>query len=115
MIKFRAALVGFVVSALLAAGQESSVPAAPTTVPPRAQFFAGSVVDLNATQIKVSRTLVGHPTESRSFTITPATKMSKSAIKPHTRVTVRYRHLSEGGDIALEIQLQPVIARTPKA
>jgi hypothetical protein len=119
MIKFRAALVGFVVSALLAAGQESTVPAVPptppTTVPPRAQFFAGSVVDLNATQIKVSRTLVGHPTESRSFTITPATKMSKSAIKQHTRVTVRYRHLPEGGDIALEIQPQPVIARTPKA
>ncbi len=72
------------------------------------------MVELDATHIKITRTLVGRPTESRSFAINPATKMTKAAIKLHNRVTVRYKHLDEG-DVALEIQPRPVIVRTPKA
>jgi len=80
----------------------------------RPQFFAGTVVELDATHIKVTRTLVGRPTESRSFAINPSTKMNKAAIKLHNRVTVRYKHLNDG-DMALEIQPRPVIVRTPKS
>ncbi len=121
MTKIRVALGGLLVAALLAAYQNSNAPApapAQTTqpVPPRAQFFAGAIVELDATHVKVSRTLVGRPTESRSFTITPATKMNKTAIKLHTRVTVRYKHLPDtGNDIALEIQPHPVIVPRPKS
>jgi hypothetical protein len=81
---------------------------------PHPQFFAGTVVELDASHIKITRTLVGRPTESRSFAINPLTKMNKAAIKLHNRVTVRYKHLNDG-DIALEIQPRPVITRTPKS
>ena len=115
MTKLPLALVGWLVASVLAVSQEPPPPVpAPIPVQPRAQFFAGSVVELDSTHIKVSRTLVGHPTESRSFNLTPTTKMNKGAIQLHVRVTVRYKHLPEGGDVALEIQLHPVIARTPK-
>jgi hypothetical protein len=80
----------------------------------RPQFFAGTVVEVDASHIKVTRTLVGRPTESRSFAINPSTKMNKAAIKLHNRVTVRYKHLNDG-DVALEIQPRPVIVRTPKS
>jgi len=94
------------------AANDQAAPAAQPT--PRPQFFAGTVVELDASHIKVTRSLVGRPTESRSFAINPATKMNKAAIKLHNRVTVRYKHL-EQGDVALEIQPRPVIVRTPKA
>ena len=72
------------------------------------------MVELDANHIKVTRTLVGRPTESRSFAINPSTKMNKAAIKLHNRVTVRYKHLNDG-DVALEIQPRPVITLTPKS
>ena len=112
-----------VVSAVLAVGQNLTGDAAagngpangqPTAPPaPRPQFFTGTMVELDANHIKVTRTLVGRPTESRSFAINAATKMNKTAIKVHSRVTVRYKRLPEG-DLALEIQPTPVIVRTPK-
>jgi hypothetical protein len=88
-------------------------PTQSTPPPAHPQFFAGTVVELDAHHIKVTRTLVGRPTETRSFGINGSTKMNKSAIKLHNRVTVRYKRLPEG-DLALEIQPRPVIARTPK-
>ncbi len=89
--------------------------AAPVPPPaPHPQFFAGTVVELDASHIKVTRTLVGRPTESRSFAINPSTKMNKAAVKLHNRVTVRYKHLNDG-DVALEIQPRPVITRAPKS
>lgn len=121
MTKLRLRVAGLVVgavfySALLAVAQtiasEQVTPPAPPL--PHPQFFAGTVVELDASHIKVTRTLVGRPTESRSFSINVATKMNHSAIKLHNRVTVRYKHLPEG-DLALEIQLRPVMARTPKS
>jgi hypothetical protein len=119
MTKFRYWAAGLVVGALFAGAigavaqnVASTSPTAPTPAP-RPQFFAGTVVELDANHIKVTRTLVGRPTESRSFVINPATKMNKNVIKVHSRVTVRYKRLPEG-DLALEIQLRPVITPTPK-
>ncbi len=79
---------------------------APSPPLPRAQFFAGTVTELDAQHIRVSRTLVGHAPENRSFLITAHTKMNWSLIKVKSRVTVRYRHLPEG-DVALDVQLRP--------
>jgi len=123
MTKLRSVLVslmlaGSVCNPVLAAVQTVPPPAVTTVPPPaaapRAQFFAGTIVELDATHVKVSRTLVGHPTESRSFAVTPATKMNKATIKLRGRVTVRYKHLPEGGDVALEIQPRPVTTHPPK-
>ena len=82
---------------------ESDNPA-PPEVPPKAQFFSGSVTTLDHQEITITRSLVGKGTETRTFLIKPETKISKS-VKPKTRVTVRYQHLREG-DIALEVQVR---------
>jgi len=113
--------VGFVVVALFCGavfgGAQSSTSdptSQPAPPPAHAQFFAGVVVELDENHIKVTRTLVGRPTESHSFAISATTKMNKAAIKLHNRVTVRYKRLPEG-DVALEIQPRPIIVRTPKS
>ncbi len=103
-----------------AATTDQAAPVAPPAAQPagqpasRPQFFAGTVVELDEGHIRITRTLVGRPTESRSFTINPSTKMNKAVIKLHNRVTVRYKHLNDG-DVALEIQPRPVITRAPKS
>ncbi len=94
--------------------QTATTDPAPAQPAPRPQFFAGTVVELDTSYIKITRTLVGRPIESRSFAINPSTKINKAAIKLHNRVTVRYKHLNDG-DLALEIQPRPVITRTPKS
>jgi hypothetical protein len=91
----------------------AQAPAAPSTTPlPKPQFFAGVVSEMDATHITISRTLVGRAPESRTFVINSATKINRTAVKVKTKVTVRYRRLAEG-DVALEIQLRPLV-RTPK-
>ncbi len=77
----------------------------PTPTPAvRAQFFAGSVTEVDDQHITVSRTLVGHAPEKRTFLISGKTRMRKSLLALNARVTVRYQHLPEG-DVALEIQV----------
>jgi hypothetical protein len=119
MAKFRLRVVslvgGVLFCGILGLAQISpSDQTAPPPPPPRPQFFAGTVVELDQQHIRVTRTLVGRPTENRNFVINAATKMNKTAVKLHSRITVRYRRQPEG-DVALEIQLRPVIVRTPKA
>jgi hypothetical protein len=113
VVLFSAALV---CSAFPGASQTATIEPTTPQAPPaaRPQFFAGTVVEMDANHIKITRTLVGRPTESRSFAINPSTKMNKAAIKLHNRVTVRYKHLNDG-DVALEIQPRPVITRAPKS
>jgi len=117
VVRFSVALFcGAVLGLAQTATTDPAAPPSQSAAQPaaRPQFFAGTVVELDASHIRVTRTLVGRPTESRSFAINPSTKMNKSAIKLHNRVTVRYKHLNEG-DVALEIQPRPVIVRTPKS
>lgn len=117
MTKIRFTVVAFFISVVLAAASQNTA-SGPTANPapaPRAQFFAGTIVELDATHLKIARTLVGHPTESHSFTITSSTKMNKSVVKLRSRVTVRYKHVADtGSDVALEIQPRPVIVHSPK-
>ena len=72
------------------------------------QFFAGIVTALDSKQITISRTPVGHSPEHRTFLINPKTRMNKSTLKLKSRVTVKYQHLADG-DVALEIQPQPLV------
>jgi hypothetical protein len=84
-------------------GQSSTLP----STPPKAQFFGGTVTALDGAHITVSRSLPGKSPEHHTFLINLKTKMSK-AVKVKSRVTVRYRRLPEG-DVALEIQLRPLM------
>jgi hypothetical protein len=89
-------------------------PAPPTPAPsaPKHLLFGGTVTQLDSQHITVSRTLPGKSPEQRSFLINAKTKMSR-AVKLRSLVTVRYRHLPEG-DVALEIQLRPLM-KAPRA
>lgn len=87
--------------------QNAETPASPQP-PPRPQFFAGTVTDLNDQHVTISRSLVGKAPETRTFMINAKTKLNRSALKVKSRVTVRYQHLSEG-DVALEIQIHPAV------
>ncbi len=92
--------------------QEPEAPAPKVQPAPKAQFFAGTVTDVDHDHVTVSRTLVGKAPESRTFLIKPETKVSKT-LRQKARVTVRYKSFPEG-DVALEIRIhsQP---RAPKA
>jgi hypothetical protein len=107
-------LAAILCGAVLGVGQNTTnEQVVPAPYPAKPQFFAGTVVEFDSRHIKVARTLVGRPTESRSFAINAQTKMNKASIRVKTRVTVRYGRQPEG-DIALEIQLRPAV-RSPKA
>jgi hypothetical protein len=77
----------------------------PQQAPTRPLFFAGIVTVFDESHITVSRTLVGHEPETRTFLITKETKLGKTP-KLKSRVTVRYRKETDG-DTALEIQVHP--------
>ena len=81
--------------------------------PPKPQFFAGLVTEADSSHVKISRDLIGRPTETRVFALDRKTKTPKGGVKVKSRVTVRYQHMPEQ-DLALEIQVRPP-SRTPKA
>ncbi len=92
-------------SLALAAQQPAAAPPLP-----KPQLFGGTVTSLTNRQITVSHTSVGRSPVHRTFLIDAKTKMNRAVLKLRSKVIVRYRHLP-GGDIALEIQLQPRFAR----
>jgi hypothetical protein len=87
---------------LLLLAQDPSTP----PKPPKPQFFAGQVIEVDAEHVKVTRTSVGRPPETHIFALDTKTKTPKGGIKAKTRVTVRYEHWPER-DLALEIQVRP--------
>ncbi len=84
-----------------------------TPAPAKPQFFGGAVAEINDQHIKVARTLIGRPIETRTFLINSGTQVNKASVKLKARVTVRYRHQSDG-DVALEIQLRPTVHASSK-
>jgi hypothetical protein len=96
---------------LAEAPQQQKPPPAPESpvppeAPPKPQFFAGTITELDEQHITVSRHLIGRSPEKRTFLLNEKTKMNRASMKVKTRVTVRYQHLPEG-DTALEIHIQP--------
>lgn len=90
-------------------GTGTSAPATSTSSPvpaPRPQYFAGTLLSITDAQITVSRTLVGHPPDTRTFQITPKTKLNRANCKLSAKVTVRYQHLPEG-DVVLQVVVHP--------
>ena len=68
----------------------------------RPQFFAGTVTAITDDQIIVSRTIVGHQPDTRTFQLTPKTKLNRNLCKVDAKVTVRYQRLPEGS-VALQV------------
>ncbi|HEX7361124.1 MAG TPA: hypothetical protein VF283_11605, partial [Bryobacteraceae bacterium] len=88
--------------------KNSNQPPAGSTEPQtKGLFFAGAVVALSGSQITVAREVAETSHEQRTFRITPQTKISK-AVQVKSHVTVHYEH-TRRGDIAIEIQVRPII------
>lgn len=65
-------------------------------------FFAGYVTELSGAQVTVSRTVLGNKTETRTFAITPETRIDgKPKIK--SKVTVQFQSAGDGPDRAVHI------------
>jgi len=62
------------------------------------QTFAGPIVELSATQITVSRSILGKPAERRTFSITPDTRI-EGKLRVRAKVTVGFV-TSDDGDVA---------------
>ncbi|MBV9771871.1 MAG: hypothetical protein JOZ32_20030 [Bryobacterales bacterium] len=62
------------------------------------QTFSGPVVELTATKITVSRSILGKPAEKRTFWIKPDTRI-EGKLRVRVRVTVGYVS-SDEGDVA---------------
>jgi len=68
---------------------------------PRSEFFSGVVTILAEDKITVFKTVLGKSSETRTFVITPETRV-EGKLRVKARVTVRYTR-EEEGDRALHI------------
>ena len=68
---------------------------------PRSEFFSGVVTTLAEDKITVFKTVLGKSSETRTFLITPETRV-EGKLRVKVRVTVRYTH-EEQGDRAVHI------------
>jgi len=62
------------------------------------ETFSGPIVELSATKITVSRSILGKPAEKRTFWIKPDTRI-EGKLRVRVRVTVGYV-ASDDGDVA---------------
>ena len=67
----------------------------------RGDFFSGTITTLTDGKITVNRTVLGKSSETRTFAITPATKV-EGKLRVKLRVTVRFTK-EEDVDTALHI------------
>ena len=72
---------------------------------PRTEFFSGLVTAFTGEQITVFKTVLGKNSETRTFVISPETRI-EGKLRLKTRVTVRYARAEEG-DRAIHIIVRP--------
>jgi hypothetical protein len=65
------------------------------------EFFSGTIEEMPEGKITVARSVLGSAPETRSFIVTPETKI-EGKLKVKVRVTVGFKP-SENGDVAVRI------------
>jgi hypothetical protein len=87
--------------ALAAGAQEGELakPDSPKADPKYDGTFSGSIVELAATKITVSRSILGKPAERRTFLITPDTRI-EGKLHLKLKVTVGFVTSDDGPDVA---------------
>lgn len=70
------------------------------------QFFSGRVTASTSTQVTVVRTVLGKDNATRTFLITPETKVEGGRVRVQAQVTVRFVS-SDQGDKAVHIIVRP--------
>ena len=77
------------------------------------EFVSGTVAELPPGKIVVSRTVLGKPPETRTFTITTETKI-EGKLRPKARVTVGFKTSEEGEPPAVRIIVRQPSAQSKK-
>jgi hypothetical protein len=70
------------------------------------QTFSGPIIEVTATRITVSRSILGKPAEKRTFWIKPDTRI-EGKLRVHVKVTVGYI-ASDDGDVARLVVVRAV-------
>lgn len=103
-MQLRVAILSIVGGALLTTQgwpQESANPNRPGNAksePAYEETFSGTIVELSATQITASRSILGKPAEKHTFLIKSDTRI-EGKLKMHARVTVGFDS-ADNGDVA---------------
>lgn len=92
-------------SSHLSAQDNAPTPEIPKTDAHYRDTFSGDIVNLSAARVIVARSILGKPTEQRTFWIKPETKV-EGKLKMKVKVTVGWIP-SDDGDIALLIVVRP--------
>lgn len=100
-------LAGILLAQTAPSAKSPQSPSTTTEPKTKGDFFAGTVVSLTSSEITVTRDVSEGASEQRSFRINQKTKIS-NAVKVKSHVTVHYEH-EDGTDVAIEIQVRPVL------
>jgi ribosomal protein S1 len=107
-VRFRFATLPIVAGALFATGawaqedaslQKSSPADHAKSQPKYDQTFSGSIVEVTASQITVSRSILGKPAEKHTFSIKSDTRI-EGKLKVRVKVTVGYVTTDDDDDVA---------------
>jgi len=71
----------------------------PKSEPKYDETFSGPIVELSATKITVSRSILGKPAEKRTFSIKPDTRI-EGKLRVRAKVTVGFVTTDDGEDVA---------------
>ncbi len=71
----------------------------PKSEPKYDETFSGPIVELSATNITVSRSILGKPAEKRTFSIKPDTRI-EGKLRVRAKVTVGFVTTDDGEDVA---------------
>jgi hypothetical protein len=88
-------------------GDKSNHPDNSKSEPKYDQTFSGPIVEVTATKITVSRSILGKPAEKRSFLLKPDTRI-EGKLRVRVKVTVGYVTTDDGDEARL------VVVRTQK-
>ena len=70
------------------------------------ETFSGPIVEVSATKITVSRSILGKPAEKRTFLIKPDTRV-EGKLRVRAKVTVGFVTTDEGDDVARLVVVRP--------
>ena len=114
-VQFRLAILVMVgVASLTSAGwsQDHAKADGAKSEPKYDETFAGPVVELSATKITVSRSILGKPAEKRTFWIKPDTRI-EGKLRVRAKVTVGFV-TTDDGDVARLVVVRTAQKQTEK-
>ena len=93
--------------------QETAKPEPSKSEPTYDETFSGPIVEVSATKITVSRSILGKPAEKRTFSIKPETRV-EGKLRVRAKVTVGFVTTDDGEDVARLVVVRTAQKQTEK-